>query len=199
MQKPHGGKPTVAEVRSWARDNGHTVPARGRLRAGIWTAWHAAHPTCRPDRTSQNRARGHGVGVVETGAFLLEGPRCRPARTWPALGTRRVLLCRACRRHNTLTRYFSPLQRKRTPSRTRTRRNRHYSQSPPPTSRQRLLLMIGQHISAHHTRIPTFPQELVLTILRSLQRVGHASTPAPAAPTAPDSADPSNCLAGHGV
>ncbi|MFG2625450.1 histone-like nucleoid-structuring protein Lsr2 [Streptomyces sp. NPDC048473] len=45
IQKPHGGKPTVAEVRSWARDNGHTVPARGRLRADIWTAWHAAHPT----------------------------------------------------------------------------------------------------------------------------------------------------------
>ncbi|MEU2915890.1 DEAD/DEAH box helicase family protein [Streptomyces massasporeus] len=38
------GKPTVAEVRSWARDNGHTVPDRGRLRADIWAAWHTAHP-----------------------------------------------------------------------------------------------------------------------------------------------------------
>lgn len=45
IQKPHPGKPTVAEVRSWARDNGHAVPDRGRLRADIWTAWHAAHPT----------------------------------------------------------------------------------------------------------------------------------------------------------
>ncbi|MDX3380186.1 Lsr2 family protein [Streptomyces niveiscabiei] len=44
VEKPHAGKPTVAEVRSWARDNGHTVPGRGRLRADIWTAWHAAHP-----------------------------------------------------------------------------------------------------------------------------------------------------------
>ncbi|WP_327357893.1 DEAD/DEAH box helicase family protein [Streptomyces sp. NBC_01304] len=45
IQKPHPGNPTVAEVRSWARGNGHTVPDRGRLRADIWTAWHAAHPT----------------------------------------------------------------------------------------------------------------------------------------------------------
>ncbi|MDI3418809.1 TOTE conflict system archaeo-eukaryotic primase domain-containing protein [Streptomyces luteolus] len=45
IQKPHPGKPTVAEVRAWARDNGHAVPDRGRLRADIWTAWHAAHPT----------------------------------------------------------------------------------------------------------------------------------------------------------
>ncbi|MGW9028605.1 Lsr2 family DNA-binding protein [Streptomyces sp. NPDC055722] len=45
MQNLHSGKPTLAEVRSWARDNGHAVPGRGRLRADIWTAWHAAHPT----------------------------------------------------------------------------------------------------------------------------------------------------------
>ncbi|MBP5940143.1 hypothetical protein F3K43_32320 [Streptomyces sp. LBUM 1476] len=34
------------EVRSWARRNGHPVPDRGRLRADIWAAWHAAHQTC---------------------------------------------------------------------------------------------------------------------------------------------------------
>lgn len=36
--------PTTAEVRSWARGAGLSVPDRGRLRPEIWTAWHEAHP-----------------------------------------------------------------------------------------------------------------------------------------------------------
>ncbi|MEV6671059.1 histone-like nucleoid-structuring protein Lsr2 [Streptomyces sp. NPDC051162] len=43
--RSHSEKPTIAEVRAWARDNGHAIPNRGRLRADIWTAWHAVHPT----------------------------------------------------------------------------------------------------------------------------------------------------------
>ncbi|GAA1115437.1 DEAD/DEAH box helicase family protein [Nocardiopsis metallicus] len=37
--------PSVAEVRSWARLEGMDVPRRGRLRAEVWRAWHAAHST----------------------------------------------------------------------------------------------------------------------------------------------------------
>lgn len=37
-------QPTVAEVRAWARAHGYAVPDRGRLRADIWDAWHAARP-----------------------------------------------------------------------------------------------------------------------------------------------------------
>ncbi|WP_455772423.1 Lsr2 family DNA-binding protein [Streptomyces mirabilis] len=36
--------PTVADVRAWARERGMDVLPRGRLRAEIWDAWHAAHP-----------------------------------------------------------------------------------------------------------------------------------------------------------
>jgi superfamily II DNA or RNA helicase len=36
--------PVVSEVRAWARDKGHDVPTRGRLRTEIWNAWHEAHP-----------------------------------------------------------------------------------------------------------------------------------------------------------
>ncbi|WP_129666379.1 ERCC4 domain-containing protein [Phytoactinopolyspora endophytica] len=41
---PEAPLPTTAEVRSWARSAGMTVPARGRLRPEIWDAWRAAHP-----------------------------------------------------------------------------------------------------------------------------------------------------------
>lgn len=37
-------KPPVSEVRAWARRQGMDVPARGRLRAEVWQAWHATHP-----------------------------------------------------------------------------------------------------------------------------------------------------------
>ncbi|MDW4910654.1 histone-like nucleoid-structuring protein Lsr2 [Streptomyces sp. ADMS] len=33
----------MAEVRAWARERGMDVPCRGRLRAEVWEAWHAAH------------------------------------------------------------------------------------------------------------------------------------------------------------
>lgn len=36
--------PTTAQVRSWARANGHDVPERGRLRPEIHDAYRAAHP-----------------------------------------------------------------------------------------------------------------------------------------------------------
>lgn len=36
--------PTTAEVRSWARGAGLSVPDRGKLRPEIWTAWHEANP-----------------------------------------------------------------------------------------------------------------------------------------------------------
>ncbi|MFD4365888.1 ERCC4 domain-containing protein [Rhodococcus sp. NPDC058521] len=35
--------PSTAEVRAWARENGFGVPARGRLRPEVWSAWSAAH------------------------------------------------------------------------------------------------------------------------------------------------------------
>ncbi|WP_406190228.1 DEAD/DEAH box helicase family protein [Streptomyces sp. NBC_01017] len=47
--------PSVAEVRAWAREQGMEVPPRGRLRAGIWDAWHAAHPTSDEHDTVLNR------------------------------------------------------------------------------------------------------------------------------------------------
>ncbi|MFJ1936632.1 TOTE conflict system archaeo-eukaryotic primase domain-containing protein [Kitasatospora sp. NPDC088160] len=37
--------PATAEVRAWARSRSMDVPARGKLRAEIWEAWHTAHPT----------------------------------------------------------------------------------------------------------------------------------------------------------
>jgi len=40
---PAAPAPSTAEVRGWARGNGLTVPARGRLRPEIWDAWRAAH------------------------------------------------------------------------------------------------------------------------------------------------------------
>ncbi|MCX4648044.1 DEAD/DEAH box helicase family protein [Streptomyces sp. NBC_01446] len=42
---PSTAKPSVAEVRAWAREHHINVPSRGRLRAEIWDAWHTAHPT----------------------------------------------------------------------------------------------------------------------------------------------------------
>jgi len=38
------GRPSVSEVRAWAREQGHDVSERGRLRSELWEAWHAAHP-----------------------------------------------------------------------------------------------------------------------------------------------------------
>ncbi|MFL1382292.1 TOTE conflict system archaeo-eukaryotic primase domain-containing protein [Nocardiopsis protaetiae] len=38
-------RPSSAEVRAWARRQGMDVSAQGRLRAEIWKAWHAAHPS----------------------------------------------------------------------------------------------------------------------------------------------------------
>ncbi|MGI5518783.1 DEAD/DEAH box helicase family protein [Streptomyces sp. CA-106131] len=43
--RPSAVEPSVAEVRTWAREQDMDVPPRGRLRAEIWDAWHAAHPT----------------------------------------------------------------------------------------------------------------------------------------------------------
>ncbi|PVE04335.1 TOTE conflict system archaeo-eukaryotic primase domain-containing protein [Streptomyces scopuliridis] len=40
-------EPTTAQVRSWARSQGIDVPPRGKLRAAIWDAYQAAHPTPR--------------------------------------------------------------------------------------------------------------------------------------------------------
>lgn len=40
---PSVGDPSTAEVRRWARDNGISVPDRGRLRPEIWTAWRDTH------------------------------------------------------------------------------------------------------------------------------------------------------------
>jgi hypothetical protein len=36
--------PATADVRRWARENGHVVPDRGRLRPAVWDAYRAAHP-----------------------------------------------------------------------------------------------------------------------------------------------------------
>ncbi|MEX5637545.1 ERCC4 domain-containing protein [Parafrankia sp. FMc2] len=40
---PNAPEPTTAEVRTWARAHGITVPDRGRLRPDVWDAWRAAH------------------------------------------------------------------------------------------------------------------------------------------------------------
>lgn len=40
---PDAPEPSVGEVRAWARGAGLSVPERGKLRAEIWAAWHAAH------------------------------------------------------------------------------------------------------------------------------------------------------------
>jgi len=39
---------SIAQVRQWAIDNGHTVAAKGRLRPELWTAFHAAHASITP-------------------------------------------------------------------------------------------------------------------------------------------------------
>jgi hypothetical protein len=41
---PAAPEPSTAEIRAWARDHGHPVTDRGRLRPEIIDAWHAAHP-----------------------------------------------------------------------------------------------------------------------------------------------------------
>lgn len=40
---PDTPEPTTAEVRTWARANGLSVPHRGRLRPEVWAAWRTAH------------------------------------------------------------------------------------------------------------------------------------------------------------
>jgi len=42
---PAAPGPSTAEIRAWAREHGHVVPNRGRLRPEIIGAWHAAHPS----------------------------------------------------------------------------------------------------------------------------------------------------------
>lgn len=42
---PAAPDPSTAEIRAWAREHGHVVPDRGRLRPEIIGAWHAAHPS----------------------------------------------------------------------------------------------------------------------------------------------------------
>lgn len=37
------GGPTAAEIRAWARENGHDVPERGRVSAEVREAYDAAH------------------------------------------------------------------------------------------------------------------------------------------------------------
>ncbi len=37
------GGPTAAEIRAWARENGHSVPERGRVSADVREAYAAAH------------------------------------------------------------------------------------------------------------------------------------------------------------
>ena len=39
---PGEPEPATAEVRAWARAAGLAIPGRGKLRPGIWAAWHAA-------------------------------------------------------------------------------------------------------------------------------------------------------------
>lgn len=44
-RRPSAPGPSTAEVRSWARDVGLSVPDRGRLRPEIWAAWRQAQPS----------------------------------------------------------------------------------------------------------------------------------------------------------
>ena len=41
-EAPAAPEPSTAEVRAWARAQGHDVPDRGRLRPEVWDAWWAA-------------------------------------------------------------------------------------------------------------------------------------------------------------
>ncbi|GAB3089891.1 Lsr2 family protein [Nocardioides zeae] len=41
--KKSSGGPSAAEVRDWALANGHDVPARGRIPAGVREAYDAVH------------------------------------------------------------------------------------------------------------------------------------------------------------
>ena len=43
LNAPERPAPTVAEVRTWARNAGLEVPDRGKLRPEIWDAWRTAH------------------------------------------------------------------------------------------------------------------------------------------------------------
>ena len=52
---PAAPEPTTSDVRAWARTSGLVVPARGRLNAGTWAAWHAVHS---PTRTEDVRDDG---------------------------------------------------------------------------------------------------------------------------------------------
>jgi hypothetical protein len=49
---PAAPGPSAAEIRAWARNHGHPVPDRGRLRPEIIDAWHAAHQAEPDDATS---------------------------------------------------------------------------------------------------------------------------------------------------
>ena len=40
--------PAPSAVRAWARDNGHRVPSRGRIRSEVLTAYAAAQPPAPP-------------------------------------------------------------------------------------------------------------------------------------------------------
>lgn len=47
---PPAPEPSTAEVRAWARQQGLSVPDRGRLAPEIWTAWRAAHQPAGTDQ-----------------------------------------------------------------------------------------------------------------------------------------------------
>lgn len=42
---PASDRALLAEIRSWARENGHAVADRGRIAAEVTRAFHAAHPS----------------------------------------------------------------------------------------------------------------------------------------------------------
>lgn len=143
---------------------------------------HRHRPRCYPRLYATGRPlarRETSCGEADRSRSPLLGPRQRPHRSRPRTPPRRHL-DRLARGPSELT-----TRPKVAESGTghgvgagapRTRRNRHYSQSPPSTSLRWFLLMISRHACAHPVRIPMFPQGLLLTITRSLHR--HGSAPA---------------------
>jgi len=88
---PAAPGPSTAEIRAWAREHGHPVPDRGRLRPEIIDAWHTAHPPG-PKREFLSPIRRRALSVdwgrlrrthagrdsYRHGAGWSEGMRCSP-------------------------------------------------------------------------------------------------------------------------
>lgn len=58
--------PTSAELRAWARDNGHTVASRGRVSDDVRSAWQKAHTPRRKRRPGPSRVSSSAAALTGT-------------------------------------------------------------------------------------------------------------------------------------